>query len=130
MEPCNCILTESNWRIEMTALLESKQSNLFETPFSEVDRTVLRNGIRFYSIGCTSIPAPIVSRYFTYYNLLYWSGSHLLKQIQAGIIERDNIAFRVIFHKLSRGKILANPDKQYKLSFRHGLMNDPIVLIS
>jgi hypothetical protein len=98
----------------------------------------LRNGIRFYTTQCQSIPYPVAAAYYHYYKLLYWSGHHVLESIEAGLIVRDDIAFIVKYHKdLTRGKILneskQNPNKQYKLSFRAPLDSwniDPVVIIS
>ena len=81
-----------------------------------------------------SIPKPAAYKYLQYYKLLYWSGHHTLESIEAGMIVRDNTAFIVRYHNgLTRGKILAKPDAQYRISFRAAkdfLCIDPIVLIS
>ena len=110
------------------------QASLFPVPHSAVDRTVLRNGIRFYTTQCQSIPYPVAAAYFHYYKLLYWSGAHILESIEAGMIVRDNIAFIVKYHKdLTRGYILKHKDAQYKMSFRAPLDSwniDPVVIIS
>lgn len=107
------------------------QQNLFPTPWSASDRLVLSHGIRFLSTKCNRIPTPIVQKYFNLYKLHYWTGTHLLNQIEAGLICRYDTAFIVHYHGgLTRGKILEHSDKQYAVSFRHGLFNDPIVLIS
>jgi hypothetical protein len=53
---------------------------------------------------------------FQSYSLLYWKGSHLLSRIKDGMIDG---VYQVIYHPpLTRGKILANPETQYALSFR------------
>jgi hypothetical protein len=115
-----------NYPIETT-----KQIPLIPIPYSFADEVVLRSGIKFLSYNVLSIPTPIVQKYFPLYKLHYWSGSYIIQQIQAGMIERHGVAFIVQYYDgLTRGYILANPDEQYKLSFRSGLMNDPVVLIS
>ena len=114
------------------------QAALFPIPHSNVDRTILRNGIKFYTTHSFNIPYPVASAYYKHYKLLYWGATHILESIEAGIIVRDDIAFIVRYHKdLNRGKILndskQNPNAQYKLSFRAPLDSwniDPIVLIS
>lgn len=114
----------------------AQQLSLFKTeePLNAVDNLIVRQGLRFYSTYCPRIPRQVVASYYSYYKLLYWSGHHLLESIEAGVICRDDIAFRVLyFDKLTRGKILANPDAQYAISFRKvhdAWMHDPIVLVS
>jgi len=116
----------------------ANQKELFESPYCEYDRMVIRNGIRFYTTQCISIPAPVTLKYFQYYKLFYHSASYIVEEIQAGIIEKDGIAFKVKYHKsLTRGKILwnqqHNPFAQYRLSFRAPKSEyniDPIVIIS
>lgn len=115
--------------------LYKKQQSLFPpTEISNVDRMILRNGIKFYLHHSFSIPYPVACQYLQYYKLLYWSGTHTLESIEAGMICRDDIAFIVRYHKdLTRGKILRNPDAQYAISFRAALDQynlDPVVLIS
>lgn len=125
----------------MTFALDQKlynaQGNLFpssDMPMSNVERTVIRNGIRFYVSKCKSIPYPVACKYLSYYKKLYWSGHHLLESIEAGMIVRDDIAFIVSYHKdLTRGKILHNKDAQYCISFRAAAPEwniDPVVVIS
>jgi hypothetical protein len=116
------------------------QESLFPIPYSETDRMVLRNGIRFYNNLIFRIPYPVTSNYFKYYKLLYWSANHIIESIEAGMICRDDIAFRIHYNaNLTRGKILhaANHEstalKQYALSFRaayDGWSIDPVVIIS
>ena len=114
------------------------QASLFPIPFSETDRTVLRNGIRFYTSHIPAIPYPVVANYFKYYKKLFWSAAHILESIEAGMIVREDICFQVKYHKnLTRGKILAaakeNCNTQFMLSFRapyDGWNIDPVVLIS
>ena len=118
--------------------LYNAQGSLFQTPLSNVDRLILRNGIRFYTINSFDIPYPVTYKYFKHYKKLYWSASYLLSQIEAGMIVRDDIAFIVQYHKsLTRGMILneakKNENTQFILSFRapQDQWNiDPIVLIS
>ena len=112
----------------------NSQLPLFPEPFCEIDKTVIRNGVKFYMHHAQSIPKPAAYKYLQYYKLLYWSGHHTLESIEAGMIVRDNTAFIVRYHNgLTRGKILAKPDAQYRISFRAAkdfLCIDPIVLIS
>jgi hypothetical protein len=104
--------------------IETKQLNLFPTPYSTVEKMVIKNGIRFYLNNCAKIPYPITANYLSLYKLFYWSGEHiLLKQRESsGQIEREGILYNVIWNqkqKLTRGKILSgNKNKQYAMSFR------------
>jgi hypothetical protein len=54
------------------------------------------------------------------YFLLFWSGKYVLKEMQEGVIWKNNTRYHVCFApNLSRGKIMRNsPLQQYKLSFR------------
>jgi len=108
---------------QIEAHLNANQKELFETPYCEYDRMVIRNGIRFYTTQCLSIPAPVIIKYFQYYKLFYHSAEYTIREIANGIIEKDGIAFKVKYHKsLTRGRILwnqqYNPFTQYRLSFR------------
>lgn len=109
------------------------QSELFPAPYSRAEFLVIRSGISFLSRTAFKLPYPVSCKYFSYYKLLYWTGSYTLESIEAGIIVRDGIAFRVHFHGTNRGSILAYPNDQYALSFRAPNSEfdlDPIVLIS
>lgn len=87
--------------------------------YNRAEYITMQSGIKFYTEKVFAIPYPVSTWYFSYYKLLYWTGSHTLSQIVAGTITRDSEAFRVVFHNgLTRGYILANPDEQYALSFR------------
>lgn len=115
----------------MSFILQN-QMELFQIPHDHADWLIIRSGIRQYSLHSFCIPAPIVQKYFSYYKLLFWSGTHILESIEAGMIVRDNISFYVHYHgSLTRGKIVQKPDSQYRLSFRKPLpgFGDPIVLI-
>lgn len=109
----------------------SNQMHLFDYPLipelTASQHQNIRSAIRFYSTKCWHLPAPLQQKYFKSYYLLYWSGSHLAKQLQDAegcLVHRNNltnipIRYRVEFHRnLNRGKILMNPDTQYALSFR------------
>lgn len=117
--------------IQMEALVDSAELN-------HANEMIMRSGLRFYNNHCFKIPQSIADRYFGYYKLLYWSGSHILESIEAGFIVRDDICFKVQYHKeLNRGKILAaskqNCNEQYILSFRSANKDwqiDPVVIIS
>lgn len=113
---------------------KSGQLELLPIPYNTAELLLIRSGIKFYSYQCFSIPAPIVSRYFNTYKLLYWSGHHLLDQIIAGTITRNDVAYRVVYrNQLTRGYILQNRDEQYSLSFResYDAWNiEPVVIIS
>lgn len=60
--------------------------------------------------------------------LLYWSGSWIISQSKEGTILRDGIEYIVIYFSVTRGKVLANQNLQYPLSFRK-LGSDAYVLI-
>lgn len=88
-------------------------------PPTIAEQMILKSGIRFYTTNCFCIPAPIVDRYFQSYHLLYWSGDYLLKQIKEGTITKDGITYQIRFKAgLTRGKILANLENQFPISFR------------
>lgn len=110
-----------------------KQQNLFPEPYNEVERMIMRNGIKFYLYNTFRIPYPVTYKYFSEYRLLYWSGEYLLEQISVGMIERYCAVYQVIYHDgLTRGYIKANPKEQYALSFRIVKSEwsfDPVVLI-
>jgi hypothetical protein len=120
--------------IDQSEYLRQQSLEFPPSPLSNVERQVMRNGIRFFTSHVFAIPYPVAVANFSYYKLLYWSGHHTLESIEAGIIVRDDIAFIVRYHRdLTRGKILANPDAQYAISFRAPRKDwniDPIVLIS
>lgn len=98
---------------------KSGQLELLPIPYNHAEKLIITSGIRFYSERCARIPEPIADKYFEIYSLLYWKGSHILKEIEAGMITKYNTAFKVIYlNKLCRGNILANPEDQYSLSFR------------
>lgn len=114
-------------------LVDQKQSELFPIPYSKAEFLIMRSGINLFTTKAFSIPYPVSAKYFSYYKLLYWTGQHLLESIEAGIICRDGIAFRVQFHGITRGQILSDPDAQYAISFRAPTSEweiDPVVLIS
>lgn len=95
--------------------LQSRQPNL--------DRTIMRSGIRFYTEHCFKIPAPIVESEFSVYNLLYWSIKHTYHRIIEGMIEYQGTRYRVIYKNITRGFLLQaiNNDcgaMQVSLSFR------------
>ena len=108
--------------------------NLSNPRYNATEQQIMRNGIKFYTHNTFQIPYPIQYQYFAYYKLLYWSGTHVLESIEAGMIVRDDIAFIVQYKEpLTRGKILQNQSAQYVLSFRSPEKEwciDPIVIIS
>jgi hypothetical protein len=116
----------------------TKQGELaLSTPrYSTVEHRIMRNGIQSYTLNTFAIPYPIAYKYFSYYKLLYWSGYHVIESIEAGLIVRDDIAFKVQYNKeqgLTRGEIIRAPDMQYCLSFRSPDKQwhiDPVVIIS
>jgi hypothetical protein len=115
--------------------IEMQQIALFSEDSKEIaaDRILIQSGVRFYCENCFTIPAPIVSKYLRTYKLIYWHGFYLLATMQAGMIERDGIAYRIRFHRnLTRGFILKNKEQQFALSFREPSDSNlyPYVLIS
>lgn len=114
------------------------QIKLFPTPYNEAERKVIKSGIRFYMEHCPKISYNITSTYFSKYQLLFWSGEHILlkQQESSGLIEKDGILFKVIWNQkqqLTRGKVLSAEKKQYSLSFRVALPEyelTPVVFIS
>lgn len=110
------------------------QLELFPIPYSHHEKELIRAGLRVFSQSYQSIPYPVACRFFQFYKKLYWKGSHLISQIQAGYIEREDTVFRVVFDKaISRGYILSHPEDQYQISFRHAREEwnlDPICHIS
>lgn len=84
---------------QLSLLLKSNQPNL--------DATIIRSGIRFYSQYCFKIPAPIVENYFSTYNLLYWSAKHTYHRIIEGFIIQDGIKYKVIYKGMNRGQLLS-----------------------
>ena len=59
--------------------------------------------------------APCLTRYY----LKYWSASYLLSKLKAGTIIDSDLQYVVIYGEgCSRGKLLASPDSQVKVSFR------------
>lgn len=104
-----------NSQAQLPLNLQSRQPNL--------DRTIMRSGIRFYTTQCFKIPEPIIEAEFTVYNLLYWSIKHTYHRIIEGMIEKDGIKYRVIYKNVTRGFLLQaiNNDcgnMQVSLSFR------------
>ncbi len=115
--------------------IEMQQIALFTEDSKEIaaDRILIQSGVRFYTENCFVIPAPIVSKYLKTYKLIYWHGFFLLATMQAGMIERDGVAYRVKFHRnLTRGYIIAHKEQQFALSFREPADENlyPYVLIS
>ena len=116
--------------------------DLFPLPVTTVDLQNTRSAIRFYSSKCWNIPSPLVSNYFSEYYLIYWSGMYLSEKLanSGGYLVRiDPLTSRKKSYKveysrsLTRGKILANPDAQFALSFRSPSVDwnlDNVVLIS
>lgn len=103
----------------MNTVTTPAQTELFKIPYNQAERLLIQSGIRYYTLGCSRIPAPIVDKYFDTYYLLYWRGTHLLEQIQAGLIEKYDQAFKVVYHNnLTRGNIIESKDSQFALSFR------------
>lgn len=99
----------------------NKQKELFSIPASHHESLLIKNGLRFYSFNCFSIPRSITSRFYSYYKLLYWSGDYLLHVIDnnEGSIFRSGIEFRTVFHReVTRGYIMAHRGKQFAISFR------------
>lgn len=125
---------KSTYQLEQSEYL--KQLDLFPVPYSGAEKQVMRSGIKFFNEQTFRIPYPVSHRFFTSYYLLYWSGSYLLKAMETGYIEHNGILYKVIFHKkdgITRGKILAAPDRQFALSFRipHEMWRlEPVVIIS
>lgn len=120
----------------MSTASSQAQTELFPIPYSYSEKLLIQSGIRYLIGNQFSIPKPLVDKYFHTYYLLYWSGKHLISKLsnREGFIEKDGILWKVIFHKgLTRGKIAANLDSQYALSFRQAdewLRQHPTVLIS
>lgn len=93
---------------------------------SHAEYLTTRSGIRFYTEHCPRIPLPVVMKYFNrYYKLIYWSAEYIISSIEAGIIVRDDIQFKVAYKGITRGEILleckladGNPKRQFQLSFR------------
>ena len=104
------------------------------TTYPAIDYTTERNATRFYATKCFSIPPPLVSSHFSKYYLLYWSGSHLIEQIQHGAISHNGTIFAIEYKRgLTRGRIIARLEDQYALSFREPqsrLALLPVVIIS
>ena len=118
----------------MSAIINN-QSELFPIPYSKVELTILKAGLRFYTEQCAAIPAPIVSRYYYKYYLLYWSRTYLLNSIKEGCIVHDGVAYRVIYGgNNTRGRILQSDQMtQFSLSFRapRGVYElNPVVIVN
>lgn len=106
---------------------QKEQINLFPLPLTASDHQNIRSAIRFYSEHCWSLPQPLIDNYFIEYKLLYWAGDYLLDNLTTneGQLMRINPltsakkCYKLAFHRnLTRGKILADRQKQYALSFR------------
>lgn len=53
------------------------------------------------------------------YFRLYWEGKYLITRIFEGCIIKDDTTYVVVYdRKCTRGYIVANPNKQYSVSFR------------
>jgi hypothetical protein len=104
------------------------------TNYPAIDYTTERNATRFYATKCFAIPPPLVQSHFSKYYLLYWSGSYLLEQIKQGAIAHNGIVFAIEYKRgLTRGRIIANMQDQYALSFREPQLRLallPVVIIS
>ena len=57
---------------------------------------------------------------FSTYHLLYWNSRYLLDSIREGqlTLKDSGKVFNVIYHRCTRGQLLATPDCQIALSFR------------
>lgn len=97
------------------------QKELFPIPANKAEELILRTAIKKYSEELWSIPYPLQYKYFQEYYLLYWKGSHLIKQVKEGYLyNHDGFGYKIVYKPgLTRGKILANLDAQYPLSFRN-----------
>ena len=62
--------------------------------------------------------SPAYRQYFRPYHLLYWQAKYLLEQVREGAINLESGSFIVIYHRCTRGQLLANPDSQVAISFR------------
>ena len=104
----------------------------------KVEANLIKQGLRFYSQLCKTIPSPIVADYFDVYNLLYWSAKHTYYNIIEGHIYKDGTNYQVIYKGMTRGELLKLIDteqshKQIALSFRKvvaGCDLPPVVLLS
>lgn len=86
----------------------SKQLRLhLKTNQPNIDYTIMRSGMRFYSTKVFNIPSPIVYEYFSTYNLLYWSAKHTYHRIIEGFITKDNMKYQVVFNGMTRGTLLS-----------------------
>lgn len=70
---------------------------------------------------------------FRTYKLLYWDAQYLLSRVRDGLLEQDGVEYLVIYHRCTRGNVLAAKGSQVALSFRtakrdFGLV--PYVLVS
>lgn len=70
---------------------------------------------------------------FSTYRLLYWDSQYLLSKIVDGMLTADYKEYLVIYHRCTRGQVLAAKGQQVALSFRaakrdFGLV--PYVLVS
>lgn len=103
----------------MSTNTSTNQLELFPIPYNHAEFLLLKSGLHFLTTASATIPKPIVSRFIPIYYKLYWQGIHLLSRIESGCIVRDGITYNVIYGKgLTRGKIIANIQAQYCLSFR------------
>lgn len=72
---------------------------------------------------------------FRTYHLLYWDAQYLLSRVRDGllVVDQDSTEYLVIYHRCTRGQVLAAKGQQVALSFRSakrdfGLL--PCVLVS
>ena len=55
---------------------------------------------------------------FDIYYLLHWQSKYILERISNGALEIGNYSYVVVYHRTTRGRLLAAPEKQVAISFR------------
>lgn len=76
------------------------------------------NTIRFLSTESFSVPELYLDCFDTYY-ILKWSKEWFLEQSAYGQIKRNGKYYNIVYHRITRGDIIAAPYKsQLMLSFR------------